>query len=122
MEETLKQRVNKMYSEKVELGIIDGEDDRYLDNIREDIPVIVVGDFNLLPDTESIKILNDKLINLIEEYNIKSTRPTFDDGLDVGNLVCDYVFVNDKIVVNDLKVINSNISDHLPIILDFDIK
>lgn len=93
-----------------------------LDNIREDIPVIVVGDFNLLPDTESIKILNDKLINLIEEYNIKSTRPTFDDGLDVGNLVCDYVFVNDKIVVNDLKVINSNISDHLPIILDFDIK
>lgn len=93
-----------------------------LNNIREDIPVIVVGDFNLLPDTESIKILNDKLINLIEEYNIKSTRPTFNDGLDVGNLVCDYVFVNDKVKVNDFKVINSNISDHLPIIMDFDIK
>ena len=60
--------------------------------------------------------------NLIEEYNIKSTRPAFDDGLDVGNLVCDYVFVNDKVIVNDFKVINSNISDHLPIILDFDIK
>ena len=39
-EETLKQRVNKMYSEKVELGIIDGEDDRYLDNIREEFRVL----------------------------------------------------------------------------------
>lgn len=93
-----------------------------LNNIRDDIPVIVVGDFNLLPDTESINILNSKLINLIDKYGIKSTRPTFDDGLDVGNLVCDYVFVNDKVIVNDFKVINSNISDHLPIILDFDIK
>lgn len=93
-----------------------------LNNIRKDIPVIVVGDFNLLPDTDSIKLLNNKLNNLMDKYGIKSTRPTFDDGLDVGNLVCDYVFVNDKVIVNDFKVINSNISDHLPIILDFDIK
>jgi len=34
-----------------------------LSKIREDIPCIVVGDFNLLPNTESIKILNKKLIN-----------------------------------------------------------
>lgn len=93
-----------------------------LNNIRNDIPVIVVGDFNLLPGTDSIKLLNNKLNNLMDKYDIKSTRPTFDGGLDVGNLVCDYVFVNDKVIVNDFKVINSDISDHLPIILDFDIK
>lgn len=93
-----------------------------LSKIRKDIPVIVVGDFNLLPSTESIKILNNQLINLIEKYNIKSTRPNFDDGLDTGNIVCDYIFVNDKVKVNDFKVINTDISDHLPLLLDFDIK
>lgn len=92
-----------------------------LSKIRNDIPVIIVGDFNLLPNTESIKILDNKLINLIAKYNIESTRPKFDDGLDTGNMVCDYVFVNDKVVVNDLKVIESNISDHLPLLLDFEI-
>lgn len=92
-----------------------------LSKIRKDIPVIVVGDFNLLPDNESIKILNNELINLIDNYNIKSTRPNFDDGLDKGNLVCDYIFVNDKVKVNDFKVIDCNISDHLPLLLDFNI-
>ena len=92
-----------------------------LSKIRYDIPAIITGDFNLLPTTESIKILNNKLINLIDKYNIKSTRPDFDDGLDKGNYVCDYIFVNDKVKVNDLKVINSNISDHTPLLLDFEI-
>lgn len=92
-----------------------------LSKLRKDIPVIVVGDFNLLPNTESIKILNNELINLIEKYDIKSTRPNFDDGLDTGNIVCDYIFVNNKVKVNDFKVININISDHLPLLLDFDI-
>ena len=58
---------------------------------------------------------------IIEKYNIKSTRPKFDDGLDKGNLVCDYIFVNDKVKVNDFRVIDTNISDHLPLILDFSI-
>lgn len=92
-----------------------------LSKIRNDIPCIVLGDFNLLPETESIKLINDKMNNLIDKYNILSTRPTFDDGLDKGNLVCDYIFVNDKVKVNDFKVLDSNVSDHLPLILDFEI-
>lgn len=89
-----------------------------LSKIRYDIPCIIVGDFNLLPDTQSIKMINEKMRNLIEEYNIKSTRP---DELNKGNQVCDYIFVNDKIKVNNFKTINSNISDHLPLLLEFDI-
>lgn len=61
------------------------------------------------------------MINLIDKFNIKSTRPDFDDGLDKGNMVCDYVFVNDKVKVNNFIVSNSNVSDHLPLILDFNI-
>lgn len=92
-----------------------------LENVRYDIPCIVVGDFNLLPETQEIKSLSSKMDNLIARFNIKSTRPEFDDGLDKGNMVCDYIFVNDKVKVNNFSVINSNVSDHLPLILDFDI-
>ena len=92
-----------------------------LEEVRYDIPCIVTGDFNLLPKSESIKNISQKLTNLIEKYDIKFTRPSFDDGLDKGDIVCDYIFVNDKVKINDFKVINTNVSDHLPIVLDFDI-
>ena len=93
--------------------------EKILSHIRYDIPSIVVGDFNLLPNTKSIEMISKKMMNLIEKYNIKSTRPKFDDGLDKGNLVCDYIFANNKVKVNDFRVIDTNISDHLPLILDF---
>ncbi len=86
-----------------------------LSRIRKDIPCIVVGDFNLLPNTESIEMLNRDMINLINTYNIKSTRPNKE------NIVNDYIFVNEKVTINDFKVIKSNISDHFPLVIDFDI-
>ncbi len=92
-----------------------------LSKIKQNVPCIVTGDFNLLPNTKSIKMIDEKMTNLIKVYGIKSTRPTFDDGLDKGNLVCDYIFVNNKVKVKDFKVIDTNVSDHLPLILDFEI-
>ena len=95
--------------------------DAILNRARKDIPCIIVGDFNLLPTSKYIKMLSDNYKNLIDKYKIKSTRPEFDDRLDKGNLVCDYVFVNNKVKVNDFYVLNSNASDHLPLVLDFDL-
>jgi len=92
-----------------------------LEAIRDDIPSIVVGDLNLLPETKEIQTLSKKMHNLIEQYNINSTRPDFNDGLETGNIVCDYLFVNDKVKVNNFQILNSNVSDHFPMILDFDI-
>lgn len=89
--------------------------------LEKNIPTIILGDFNLIPDSESIKLMDSHFINLIKEYGIKSTRPTFDDGLDRGDMVVDYIFVNNQIKVNDFKVVNTDISDHLPLILDFEI-
>ena len=94
---------------------------KILEHVSQDIPCIIAGDFNLLPNTESIQMLNSKMINLIEKYNIKSTRPMFYDSLDKGDVVCDYIFVNDKVKVNNFTVINTEISDHLPLVLDFDV-
>lgn len=85
------------------------------------LPTIIAWDFNLFPDTKWIKLLNNEFTNLISKCNINSTRPTFKDDLDVGNNVVDYIFVNDKIKVNSFKIENTDISDHLPLILDFDI-
>ena len=89
--------------------------------MRSDVATIITGDFNLLPDTESIEILDKSFRNLIKEFGITSTRPTFKDELEDGDAVVDYVFVNDLVEVHDFKTINTNVSDHLPLVLDFSI-
>ncbi len=89
--------------------------------MEKDLPTIIAGDFNLLPNSPDIALFSKHFRNLISEYKIKSTRPTFDDGLDTGDMVVDYIFVNDKIKINDLQVPHVTFSDHYPLILDFSI-
>lgn len=88
---------------------------------RKRIPTIITGDFNLLPETESIRLMNKEFRNLIEEYEIKTTRPSFKDEIDEGRNVVDYIFVSGGVKVVDFKVIDSDISDHLPMLLGFKI-
>jgi len=88
---------------------------------RKNISTIITGDFNLFPDTESIKIINRDFVNLIEKYNIKSTRPDFKDDIDVGRNVVDYIFVSNDVKIKDFKVITTDITDHLPMLLEFEI-
>lgn len=92
-----------------------------LNSAKKHLPTIIVGDFNLLPNTKSIELLDKEYFNLIKLYYIKTTRPDFQDEHDTGNNVVDYIFVNNKIKVRDFKVINTSISDHLPLVLDFEI-
>jgi endonuclease/exonuclease/phosphatase family metal-dependent hydrolase len=81
-------------------------------------PKILCGDFNLDPETESIrKLENSGLINLIKKYNITSTRSKHHTRKDK---FADYFFVSDDIKVNEFKVLNEHVSDHLPLFLDFD--
>lgn len=88
---------------------------------NQEMPTIITGDFNLNPTSESIKLINERFKNLIDIYSITTTRPVIRDGLDVGDNVDDYIFINNKIRVNDFKVIKTDVSDHYPLILDFDI-
>jgi endonuclease/exonuclease/phosphatase family metal-dependent hydrolase len=90
---------------------------KFLESYRED-GIILSGDFNLASDTESIKILEEwGLTNLNTRFGINSTRSSFYDGL----VKCvDYIFVNDKINVTSLSAIQNEISDHLPLLLEFD--
>ncbi len=88
---------------------------------QKNIPTIIAGDFNLLPETESIEVINKEFVNLIDKYNIKSTRPDFDDGLETGRNVVDYIFVTDDIKIKNFEVIETHITDHLPLMLEFEV-
>ena len=76
------------------------------------------GDFNLLPDTQSIKKLeNFGLRNLVKEYNITSTRTSF---YTKSEKFADYAFVSSEIAVKDFKVLPDEVSDHSPLYLEFE--
>lgn len=77
---------------------------------------ILCGDFNLNMDTKSVKILEKDLINLIKEYNIQTTRNKLFPG---NEKFADYTFVSKGIKVSNFAVPNIEISDHLPMILEF---
>lgn len=77
---------------------------------------IIVGDFNLDPDSKSLRILESNLINLIREYPISTTRSnlyTKQHGF------ADYTLVSSGVNVIDFQVPNISVSDHLPMILEF---
>ncbi|MBN2100812.1 endonuclease/exonuclease/phosphatase family protein [Candidatus Dojkabacteria bacterium] len=85
------------------------------------LPVCIVGDFNLDPSCESVGIMNGSFRNMIKEYGIKATRPDFEDEIDKGLRVDDYIFVNDQVRVKGFEVLEAKVSDHYPLVLDFDI-
>lgn len=101
----------------------DDSEDRLLqsDNIVTFIgtlntPVIFCGDFNLKPDTESIrKIEVAGLRNLIKEYAVTSTRTSY---YTKSEKFADYIFVSGGIDVVDFKVLPDEVSDHAPLILE----
>ena len=82
---------------------------------------IVVGDFNLLPETQSIKILEDDLKNLIKEFLVERTRSNLSPyaGKPDFQKFADYTFVSKEVQVKSFEVPKIDISDHLPMILQF---
>ncbi len=78
--------------------------------------IIFCGDFNLLPDTQSIKMIEETgLRNLITEYGITSTRTSF---YDKPEKFADYMFVSKGLQVKDFKVLPDEVSDHAPLLLE----
>ena len=80
--------------------------------------MIITGDFNLLPDSESIEILNKDFRNLTKEYGLQTTRT----DLTHKSEPCDFIFVNDKVAVNDFYASEVVASDHQGLVLDFEVK
>jgi len=86
----------------------------FLDNING--PKIICGDFNLAPETESIRIIDRGMRNLIKENKITSTR----SHLYTKEVkFADYMIVSSEIEVKKFEVLQDVVSDHLPLYLDF---
>ncbi len=85
-----------------------------------DFPTLLIWDFNLLPDSEGIKIIESEFINHMTHSSITRTRPwSIEKHIDVPNIV-DYVFTSQDIVVSNLTCIETDISDHYPLIVEFE--
>lgn len=80
--------------------------------------VILTGDFNLSPRCESLEVLNKELNNLCILNNVQTTRNEFSTNIPQ---VCDYIFVNDLVKVNNFEVEKKLVSDHQALLLNFEI-
>jgi len=79
-------------------------------------PKIVCGDFNLRPDTDSMKIIDQGMKNLILDYNITCTRTSL---YEKPEKFADYVFTSPEIAVHSFEVMKDEVSDHSPLFLEF---
>ncbi len=93
-----------------------------LDLAKEvDYPTIIVGDFNLFPDTASMQVFYKDFASLVDTHNISTTRPKSNELSNLKRNVVDFVLVSKDVKVNSFTVLDSDISDHLPLVLDFEI-
>ena len=99
-----------------------------IDSFNIDTNKIIVGDFNLSNDTQSVKLFeNAGYKNLIKDFEVKSTRNEVswnrfknEPGF-FKQYYADYCFVSSNIKVKSFEVPYNEVSDHLPLILEFEI-
>jgi endonuclease/exonuclease/phosphatase family metal-dependent hydrolase len=77
-------------------------------------PVIVCGDFNLRPDTQSLALLEEDLINLNRVHQIQSTRTSW---YSKEEKFADYILVSKNLNVDHFSVLPDEVSDHAPLLL-----
>ena len=78
-------------------------------------PKILCGDFNLNPDTESLKLVEEGMKNLIKDYSVTSTRTSL---YEKSGKFADYIFTSLDIEIKDFKVLPEEISDHSALYLE----
>ncbi len=80
---------------------------------------VFIGDFNLLPDTESVRLFSKQgFDDLIQRFTIPTTRNyvAWDRFPDSKQLYADYAFVrSDTSIASDFSVDEDVVSDHLPL-------
>lgn len=88
---------------------------KYMNSINPDEKIIFSGDFNLLPQSKSLKIISKNYTDLVLKYGVKTTR----NKIYFQDEPTDNIFVNNKVNVSSLDVPMVYISDHLPMIMTF---
>lgn len=87
---------------------------QFMDTINT--PKVLCGDFNLRPDTESMRILEENMNNLVTTHQVRSTRTSY---YKKEEQFADYILTSPEIIVNEFSVMNDEVSDHSPLFIDF---
>ncbi len=87
---------------------------------------IIGGDFNLLPRTRSIKMFEEEgYVDLVKKFKVTSTRNRLAwkqlKKNEEKQYFADYVFVSPEVKVKNFEVPDCESSDHLPMVLDFEV-
>lgn len=82
---------------------------------------ILCGDFNLRPDTQSFAMLARDMRNLVEEFKTERTRSRLSKhfGKEDFDPIVDYILTSPDVAVERFEALDLNISDHLPLVLEF---
>lgn len=79
---------------------------------------VIIGDFNLLPESESVQLFTcHGYMDLIAQYGIESTRNhiTYERFPDNIQYYADYAFVSPTLTVMNFTVPDQIVSDHQPL-------
>jgi len=87
----------------------------FTEKLPRDIKKIMCGDFNLRPETKSMDILEEGMINLIKTNNVISTRTSLYKKED---RLADYILISPNIKPKDFKVVSNGVSDHSALFLE----
>lgn len=98
---------------------------------KSDLPVILIGDFNLTPDTEPISLIKNYLedsreVSVEPPYGPVGTFQGFKPGTEGENRI-DYIFVNKGVKVLKYAVLSDSKeqrmpSDHLPVMANIQLR
>ncbi len=91
-----------------------------------EIPLVLMGDFNATPNSETIKTANSILTDCRQAVGITEFEPTYHGFEKQANLVIDYIYINDNVKCRDfemIKEINGKTvqSDHYGLIATIEI-
>ncbi len=80
--------------------------------------LVLMGDFNSLPDSEIIKTLEQKLIN-VDPDPIQDSWTDYQDPSNPTYRI-DYIFTSKDLKVLNFRMLESNASDHKPLIIELE--
>ena len=81
-----------------------------------DGPLVMCGDLNIAHNSPAMREL-DFLRDLTDEYGVTNTLTRLKFN---GEVACDHILVNDKVVVQDFRVVDKIVSDHKGLITEID--
>lgn len=86
-------------------------------------PLIMCGDLNVRPETETMQLFNGLLENLSATRKLETTLTQVGAAINNKNqVVCDHILISPEITVNSFMTADRIVSDHKALILDFDLK